>query len=205
MARVKKEAAPKKEAEVETEVVGEVRVSQALIDAAADVNDVFGLDPILDTTLPEVELLAALTTAAADTMAADEKDLQPETWVFLADNNMLGHLEKKKPAKKVAKKVAAKKVAAKKEPKLDDDGNPIAKKAGGFAKRADTDERNKMIKDLITEGKSTAPQIVAAIMEKYPEHKKSSVQTFVSDSKNAKYCKFDKPATMDPETKILSF
>ena len=54
-------------------------------------------------------------------------------------------------------------------------------------------------------GKYTSKEIVEQTCEKFPDHKKSSVQTLVSDAKNEKYTKFDQVAKQDPDTKIMSF
>ena len=58
---------------------------------------------------------------------------------------------------------------------------------------------------LITEGKYNKQQIIDIICKDWSEVKQITVSTYLSDSKNPKYSKFEKIAIEDPRTKIFSF
>lgn len=58
---------------------------------------------------------------------------------------------------------------------------------------------------LIAESKYTKAQIIDIICKDWQNVKAITVSTYLSDSKNPKYTKFDKLAVEDPKTKIFSF
>lgn len=178
---------------VETPVVEEAGIDvDMLVKITEEINTIFGLNPKIDIYQPTADLEKLVREANKETLAADEKDLAPATWAWLLENGMIDHL---KPAPKSAD-------AVKPGPKAKPAGGA---KTGGFTKQADTDVRNKLVETMIAEGKHTAVLIVDAVCAKFPEHKRTSIQTLVSDSKNPKYNKFAKLTIMNKETKILSF
>ena len=183
----------------ETPVVAETNTTEGNIDELVavidDLNNVLGLDPPLPTEGEYDEMLAAVTESAKEVLAEDQKDLTPDTWAFLQVGGMLGHLPAPKASKAEKPAKVEKPVGEKKKREAPD---------GGFKKSPHAEERNKMIEDLIAAGKYTAIQIVEKVMEKYPEEKKTSVQTIVSDAKNPKYTKFSKTAKVG-DNKIMSF
>jgi len=58
---------------------------------------------------------------------------------------------------------------------------------------------------MIAEGKFTKSQIIDIICKDWQDVKAITVSTYLSDSKNPKYSKFDKIAIEDPRTKVFSF
>lgn len=75
-----------------------------------------------------------------------------------------------------------------------------------------TTENKKIIKgvrgaiyNLIAESKYTKAQIIDIICRDWTDIKQITVSTYLSDSKNPKYSKFEKIAVEDPRTKIFSF
>lgn len=162
-----------------------IEVNPILIAAADDLNQVLGMQPPIDLEANEEDLLTQITTASGEVLAADKKALKPETWGFLEESGLLKHLDTPKEEKTPASSDEKKKVVPK--------------------KAKDTAERNAFVKDLISEGKYTAKEIADKTCTKFTEHKRSSIQTLISDSKNEKYTKFETVAKMDPDTKILSF
>lgn len=58
---------------------------------------------------------------------------------------------------------------------------------------------------LIAEGKFTKQQIIDIICKDWKDVKAITVSTYLSDSKNPKYTKFDQLAIEDARTKIFSF
>ena len=183
-----------------------------LVAVAKDLNTGLGLDPEIDTTLPEEELLAAIKQESTQVgqniktnkvdlavAAADEQALSPETWSFLQEQGFLKHIEDARAAK--APKAKPAKAPKAKPAKAD---KPAGEKKGGFVKSPHAEERNKFIESLIAEGKYTAAEILDKVLVKFPEEKRTSVQTIISDSKNEKYTKFTKVAKTNDQ-KILSF
>lgn len=67
----------------------ETMATENLIAIAEDLNTVLGLDPAIPTEGDEETIKNAIATAGAECLPADEKDLAPETWAFLKDNEML--------------------------------------------------------------------------------------------------------------------
>lgn len=61
------------------------------------------------------------------------------------------------------------------------------------------------IYNLIAESKYTKQQIIDIICKDWQNVKAITVSTYLSDSKNPKYTKFDKLAIEDPKTKIFMF
>lgn len=175
----------------ETPVENTATPSEELLAVVEELNEKFGLEPPIPTEGSYEQVFAALTQSAKETVAEDQKVLTPETWSFLQNNNLIDHLPK--PKAKAEKPTKATKPAGEKK------GG-----GGGFKKSPHAEERNKMIEELISAGKYTAVQIVEKVMEKYPEEKKSSVQTIISDAKNPKYTKFGKTAKVNDD-KIMSF
>ena len=187
-----------------------------LVAVAKDLNTGLGLDPEIDTTLPEEELLAAIKQESTQVgqniktnkvdlavAAADEQALSPETWSFLQEQGFLKHIEDARAAKAPkAKPAKAGKPAGEGKPAKAD--KPAGEKKGGFVKSPHAEERNKFIESLIAEGKHTAVEILDKVLAKFPEEKRTSVQTIISDSKNEKYTKFGKVAKANDQ-KILSF
>ena len=75
-----------------------------------------------------------------------------------------------------------------------------------------TTETKKVIKGvrgaigtMIAEGKYTKQQIIDVICKDWQDVKQITVSTYLSDSKNPKYTKFDQIAIEDPRTKVFSF
>ena len=66
-------------------------------------------------------------------------------------------------------------------------------------------ESVQLIESMIAANKHTRQQIIDAYLAKYPERKKSTVATYLSDAKNAKYTAFDFLATVSKKTGVLSF
>lgn len=64
--------------------------------------------------------------------------------------------------------------------------------------------RNELIESLIEAGKHTRADILDKVAAEYPNISRSSIQTVLTDSKNAKYNKFANLAVED-ENKIMSF
>ncbi len=60
------------------------------------------------------------------------------------------------------------------------------------ASRARAAERKDFIGDMIAKSTFAAKEILEAAMEAFPEVKKSTIQTFITDSKNEKYKKYEK-------------
>ena len=58
---------------------------------------------------------------------------------------------------------------------------------------------------LIAESKYTKQQIIDIICKDWKDVKAITVSTYLSDSKNPKYTKFEKIAIEDPKTKIFMF
>ena len=58
---------------------------------------------------------------------------------------------------------------------------------------------------MIAEGKYNKQQIIDIICKDWQDVKQITVSTYLSDSKNPKYSKFDKLAIEDPRTKVFSF
>ena len=58
---------------------------------------------------------------------------------------------------------------------------------------------------MIAESKYTKSQIIDIICKDWQDVKAITVSTYLSDSKNPKYSKFDKIAIEDPRTKVFSF
>jgi hypothetical protein len=69
-------------------------------------------------------------------------------------------------------------------------------------RRARKSDRNDYIKTLIEEGEHTRKELVAKVIEKFPEETPSTVGTVVSDSLNPKYSKFGKVAHKTSDGKI---
>jgi len=69
-------------------------------------------------------------------------------------------------------------------------------------RRARKSDRNDYIKALIEEGEHTRKDLVAKVIEKFPEETPSTVGTVVSDSLNPKYSKFGKVAHKTSDGKI---
>ena len=98
-----------------------------LLSVAKDLNEVFGLEPPIDTSLKEAALFELVSAAAKDAVPVDENDLKTATWTFLNDHEMINHLLKprkkaastatKKPAKKAEAKPAAKPTNTQKQPR----------------------------------------------------------------------------------------
>ena len=61
------------------------------------------------------------------------------------------------------------------------------------------------IGSMIAESKYTKSQIIDIICKDWQDVKAITVSTYLSDSKNPKYSKFDKIAIEDPRTKVFSF
>ncbi len=77
------------------------------------------------------------------------------------------------------------------------------KKTGSRA--AKSSESKLFIQNMIDAGKYTRQQIMDAYMAAYPSHQKSTVGTYLSDSKNPKYKPFPWLATVDKKNKVFSF
>ena len=58
---------------------------------------------------------------------------------------------------------------------------------------------------MIAEGKYNKQQIIDIICKDWKEVKAITVSTYLSDSKNPKYSKFEKLAIEDSRTKVFSF
>lgn len=98
--------------------------------AAQDMNDKLGLEPKIDLTLPEEDLLARVKKEAEQiglnissnkldpaVVEADKKNLDPGTWTFLKDEGALDHIKEVEKKGKTTKKTTKKtdKAAPKKE------------------------------------------------------------------------------------------
>lgn len=68
-----------------------------------------------------------------------------------------------------------------------------------------TEQRINFYKPLIEKAKFTKTQLLEKGLAEFEGVQKSALQTFLIDSKNPKYNKFDKLVVEDPETHIMSF
>jgi hypothetical protein len=85
-------------------------------------------------------------------------------------------------------------------------GAKAAKKTGNGRKRATKSSESKLfIQNMIDAGKHTRSEIIEAYLAAYPTHQKSTVGTYLSDSKNPKYQPFPWLATVDKKSKVFSF
>ena len=95
-----------------SETTETTEITVDLVVVAKDLNTGLGLDPEIDTTLPEEELLAAIKQESTQVgqniktnkvdlavAAADEQALSPETWSFLREQGFLKHVEEARAAK----------------------------------------------------------------------------------------------------------
>ena len=123
-----------------------VKVDEKTLKAVAkDLNDVLGLEPAID--LKANDLLERVGEEAGQIgvdpktgkiseklVAGDKKELQPETWEFLEENKMLGHLgeevEEEPSIKKAAKPVVAEVEEVEEEEGEEPATKPAAKKVG---------------------------------------------------------------------------
>jgi len=84
-------------------------------------------------------------------------------------------------------------------------GSKTAKKGNGRKRATKSSESKLFIQSMIDSGKYTRGQIMDAYLAKYPTHAKTTVGTYLSDSKNAKYQPFPWLATVDKKSKVFSF
>ena len=71
-----------------------------------------------------------------------------------------------------------------------------------------TVKRRNQVKKLISEARYTQVEIIEVLMIEFPEYKKVSHETLLTDLRNRRYYKsenFKKLTTEDPESNILSF
>lgn len=80
---------------------------------------------------------------------------------------------------------------------------PTGKGATPFKPRKDVTERKELIYKMISEGKHTRQDIIAAVQAVFPNVTPASLSTFLTDCKNAKYNKYDKLA--QEKNKVFSF
>lgn len=133
---------------------------------AKDLNDVLGLEPAID--LKAKDLLERVREEAQQIgvdpktgeiseklVAGDKKELQKETWVFLEEHEMLGHLE-----------VAEEKETGE-EAEEEEEEKPVAKKAGKKApvEKAEKPAKKEKVEKALKEKKISSRTIVADLVQ----------------------------------------
>ena len=225
-----------------------------LVNAAKELNDVFGLDPEIDVKESE-ENLTELVKSAAQWRKPDdeftagtvrtlkalrvwdikgdaseeppveeqEDDVQELNTVLL---DQVEGAEKLKDLKDIArandefKAIRGKLNGYKTADELREDmleiledvsneneeepePKPVVKKGVALAeKRSTSAERVKFLTPLLTKGTFTKEQLAEKMEKEFPDLKKSTIQTFLTDSKNAKYNKFHKLVIQDAEGRM---
>jgi len=199
--------------------------------AAKELNDVLGLEPLINSKAPPTELIEQLKEAAV-LIDPVEDEFTPETQAVLDQLDQLanppdvdkeidkekveeeekeqvqeelkekeGKGEKKKTKKKL--RVEKPKKATETVPVKDD--KEKEKKTGTKKKpRSLTARCVDYLTPLIKEGKYTRKELIQKAEEEFPEYSRSSTQTLLTDAKNPKYNKFDKLVVANSEG-ILSF
>jgi hypothetical protein len=66
-------------------------------------------------------------------------------------------------------------------------------------------DKVKFFQPLIAEGKYTAAELLKMAQDHFPKLTESTIRTFITDSKNPKYNKFEKLVIVDAEKKVLKF
>jgi len=197
--------------------------------AAREFNEVMdGLNPLIDTTLPEEELMGVLKEAITFIDPTTDH-FSNETQLIIDELSPIEDLVKeKKPATKqeVAEKIHKQNVADKpvktapevEQEEEEEEEEPVTpsgrkqvpipvkkEKKELFSKKSSTTaDRVAFIAPFIEKGKFTKAQLVEKLTGKFPDLAISSLQTMLTDAKNPKYNKFQKLVIQDDKG-ILSF
>ena len=194
-----------------------------LRNAAKEFNEVMdGLDPLIDVTLPEKELLVELNTAI--TLIDPETDIFSEETQAVVDELSIESLVKEKQitADKIHKQnIADKPVQVSNDDEDEYDETPDdaelltpsghkqvpipEKKEKLFSAKASTSaERVAFLTPMIEKGKFTKSELVEKAKVQFPDLAISSIQTMLTDAKNPKYNKFARLVVQDKDG-IMSF
>jgi len=175
-----------------------------LVKAAKELNETLGLEPQINIK-EKSKALADLIKEAAELVDPELDDLTDNTLSVIAKitkdekttkKEEISEKEESKESAIVGKTV---KVAARKknvnEKNTDKKSIPKKRKFG---------EKTLFLLSLIEEGRFTRKEIIEKTLKKFPSASKSSLGTFLTDSKNPKYNKFDS-LVKQGKNGILSF
>ena len=160
-----------------------------LVQVAEELNKQLKLAPPIDTTLPDDKLYAAVSLASKllhplDKFASDVVAILVELGIEVPEDVLEAHnlLDEAKKAK-----------SAKEE-------KPAPKKRGrkGAAYKP-------LMEELINAAKYTKKEIVEQVCKEFPNVKKSTIMTVITDSKNPKYTRFKGRILVEDKNGILSF
>jgi SOS response regulatory protein OraA/RecX len=166
-------------------------------------NKLLSLDPPIE--VPEITGRGAAGTAQKK---KGVKTLSGELSELIVDPEMVMPTDMKnftEDAQGLIKELCPDEVERLFPPKKEKAKEEAKKRKSGFVPSEKVAARKKMIEDMISAKKHTRKEIIEAVMEKFPDVTKSNLTTFLTDSKNEKYQKFEKLVVENKKTKIMSF